>query len=120
MKIAQIKISLLALMLSACANHPTQLIVSPEFTNPLTKVYQEQQASLSQQLGRYVPMAVKVAPDLDAGEVEQLAESFNQYEIDARVTVGVSFSNKNNKLEENKWERKQLKQRQILRLRSVN
>ncbi len=32
----------------------------------------------------------------------------------------IVIPNKNNKLEENKWERKQLKQRQILRLRSVN
>jgi len=63
-----------------------------ESLNTLLNELKEQQIRLSQQAGHYVPMAVKVAPDLDSGEVEQLAESFKQYEIDAVIATNTTMS----------------------------
>lgn len=63
-----------------------------ESLNELLQQLKEQQAKLQQTHQRYVPMAVKVAPDLDGEEVEQLAESFAQYEIDAVIATNTTMS----------------------------
>ncbi|MBL4638050.1 MAG: dihydroorotate dehydrogenase (quinone), partial [Proteobacteria bacterium] len=60
--------------------------------NELLEQLKEQQAKLEQQHQRYVPMAVKVAPDLEDDEVEQLAESFSQYKIDAVIATNTTMS----------------------------
>ena len=63
-----------------------------ESLNELLSSLKEQQAILNQQTGKYVPMAVKTAPDLDAHEVEQLAQAFNQFEIDAVIAANTTIS----------------------------
>jgi len=63
-----------------------------ESLNQLLQQLKEQQAKLQQQTQRYVPMAVKVAPDLEDDEVEQLAQSFAQYEIDAVIATNTTMS----------------------------
>lgn len=60
--------------------------------NELLQQLKEAQAKLQQQHQRYVPMAVKVAPDLEGDEVEQLAQSFAQYEIDAVIATNTTMS----------------------------
>lgn len=60
--------------------------------NALLAVLKEEQNTLHQQYKRYVPMAVKVAPDLDADEVEQLAQAFVQFEIDAVIATNTTMS----------------------------
>ncbi len=51
-----------------------------------------QQQQLKQRHGRYVPMAVKVAPDLTQEGIEQLAESFARCEIDAVIATNTTLS----------------------------
>lgn len=63
-----------------------------ESLNELLSKLKEMQAKLQQQHGRYVPMAVKIAPDLDGGEVEQLAQAFAQFEIDAVIATNTTMS----------------------------
>jgi dihydroorotate dehydrogenase len=63
-----------------------------ESLNELLQQLKEQQAKLQQQTQRYVPMAVKVAPDLDDDEVEQLAKSFAQHDIDAVIATNTTMS----------------------------
>ena len=65
-----------------------------ESLNELLEAMKEAQAILQQQHGRYVPMAVKVAPDLDAHEVEELSQAFNTYEIDAVIATNTTMSRK--------------------------
>jgi len=60
--------------------------------NELLQELKEEQVKLQQQHQRYVPMAVKVAPDLEGDEVEQLAESFAKFEIDAIITTNTTMS----------------------------
>lgn len=58
----------------------------------LLKVLKEEQAKLQQQYGRYVPMAIKVAPDLELNEVKELAEAFNQFKVDAVIATNTTMS----------------------------
>jgi len=63
-----------------------------ESLNYLLGSLKEEQTKLHQQFERYVPMAVKVAPDLDADEVVQLAEAFKQFDIDAVIATNTTMS----------------------------
>lgn len=63
-----------------------------ESLNQLLGSLKEQQARLKQQYDRYVPMAVKVAPDLEVDEVLQLAQAFTQFDIDAVIATNTTMS----------------------------
>jgi len=63
-----------------------------ESLNELLRSLKQEQAKLQQQYDRYVPMAVKVAPDLDSAEVEELAESFAKFDIDAIIVSNTTMS----------------------------
>jgi dihydroorotate dehydrogenase len=63
-----------------------------ESLNELLSALKEEQNSLHQQHQRYVPMAVKVAPDLNADEVIELARAFEQFEIDAVIATNTTMS----------------------------
>ncbi|MFT7413874.1 MAG: dihydroorotate dehydrogenase [Methylophagaceae bacterium] len=63
-----------------------------ESLNALLAALKEEQHRLHQQYERYVPMAVKVAPDLNADEVRQLAQAFEQFEIDAVIATNTTMS----------------------------
>ncbi|MDH5423741.1 MAG: quinone-dependent dihydroorotate dehydrogenase [Gammaproteobacteria bacterium] len=50
------------------------------------------QKELQSQSGRYVPLAVKIAPDLTEDEIKELAETFLNTEIDAVIATNTTFS----------------------------
>lgn len=60
--------------------------------NELLGGLKEEQALLRAQYDRYVPMAVKVAPDLSDEEVAELAQAFKQFEIDAVIATNTTMS----------------------------
>ena len=63
-----------------------------ESLNELLAALKEEQNVLHQRHDRYVPMAVKVAPDLNSDEVKQLAQAFEQFEIDAVIATNTTMS----------------------------
>jgi dihydroorotate dehydrogenase len=63
-----------------------------ESLNELLGSLKEQQTKLYQQYDRYVPMTVKVAPDLTIEEVQQLAETFSQHDIDGIIATNTTMS----------------------------
>lgn len=63
-----------------------------ESLNELLGALKERQAKLQQQYDRYVPMAVKIAPDLELEEVTELAQAFSQFEIDAVIATNTTMS----------------------------
>jgi dihydroorotate dehydrogenase len=63
-----------------------------ESLDELLSALKQAQAELAQTHGRYVPMAVKVAPDLSAEEVRQLAEAFAKHQIDAVIATNTTMS----------------------------
>ncbi len=52
----------------------------------------EQQLALQQEQGRYVPVAVKIAPDMDQVAVEQVAEVLLQSELDGVIATNTTIS----------------------------
>ena len=53
--------------------------------NELLDAIKEEQLSLSQQYGRYVPIAVKIAPDMDEQEIAQVASALKAREFDGVI-----------------------------------
>ena len=51
----------------------------------------EEQAKLAQEHGRYVPVAIKVAPDLNEAEIRDMAEVFSSVEIDGLIATNTTL-----------------------------
>lgn len=51
----------------------------------------EEQAKLAQQYGRYVPVAIKVAPDLNEAEIRDMALVFSSVQIDALIATNTTL-----------------------------
>jgi dihydroorotate dehydrogenase len=51
-----------------------------------------EQEKLAQQYGRYVPVAVKIAPDLDAEQIRQIAALLMRHRIDGVIATNTTLS----------------------------
>lgn len=51
----------------------------------------EKQVQLSQEYGIYKPLAIKIAPDLSNDNIQELAETFTQYEMDGVIATNTTF-----------------------------
>ena len=51
-----------------------------------------EQEKLSQQHGRYVPIALKIAPDLDAQQLNEIADLLLEHKIDAVIATNTTLS----------------------------
>lgn len=51
----------------------------------------EEQSRLTQALGRYVPVAIKVAPDLSEAEIREMAKVFSSVQIDALIATNTTL-----------------------------
>lgn len=51
-----------------------------------------EQEKLSQQHGRYVPLALKIAPDLDAQQISEIADLLLTHKIDAVIATNTTLS----------------------------
>jgi dihydroorotate dehydrogenase len=60
-------------------------------TSLLTQL-KNKQAELAQQYQRYVPLAVKIAPDLDADEIRDIAQRLLSAEIDGVIATNTTNS----------------------------
>ena len=48
--------------------------------------------ALAQQHGKYVPIALKIAPDLDLTQVEEIAGLLKQHQIDGVIATNTTLS----------------------------
>lgn len=51
-----------------------------------------EQAALAQQHGRHVPLALKIAPDLDEAQIRAIAEALKRHRIDAAIATNTTLS----------------------------
>lgn len=51
----------------------------------------EQQQILAQAHGFYKPLAIKIAPDLSSQDIEDLAQTFKQFELDGIIATNTTF-----------------------------
>ncbi|MGG7054466.1 quinone-dependent dihydroorotate dehydrogenase [Nitrosomonas sp. ANs5] len=68
-----------------------QLQNSTELESLLSALKTEQ-ARLSDQYGRYTPLAIKIAPDLDAAQLEVIASLLLKYQMDAVIATNTTVS----------------------------
>ena len=57
----------------------------------LLATLKEAQATLAQEHGRYVPVAIKVAPDLSEAEIRDMAGVFSSVQIDALIATNTTL-----------------------------
>ena len=62
-----------------------------EALDELLKVLKERQKELAEQHKKYVPLAVKIAPDLTSDELKQVAESLLKYNIDGVIATNTTL-----------------------------
>ena len=60
--------------------------------NSLLAQLKEEQARLADLHGRYVPLAVKIAPDLETEQIKQIAALLVQYKIDGVIATNTTLS----------------------------
>ncbi|MBV1789561.1 quinone-dependent dihydroorotate dehydrogenase [Marinobacterium sp. D7] len=63
-----------------------------ESLNSLLDALKTEQARLARIYGRYVPIAVKIAPDMDAQELALVAGSLKTYEMDGVIATNTTLS----------------------------
>jgi len=63
-----------------------------EALNNLLRDLKFKQRELTQQQDRYVPLVVKIAPDMDDNDIESLANTFIEYSIDGVIVSNTTLS----------------------------
>lgn len=58
----------------------------------LLQTLKQRQTELAQQHGRYVPLALKIAPDLDENEIAAIAGALKRHRIDAVIATNTTLS----------------------------
>jgi dihydroorotate dehydrogenase len=59
---------------------------------PLLAALKQEQARLADEHGRYVPLAVKVAPDLDEAQIAAIANLLREHRIDAVIATNTTLA----------------------------
>ena len=62
-----------------------------EHLNDLLTQLKQAQARLAAQHTKYVPLAVKIAPDLTEQELQSLADAFNRHKVDAVIATNTTL-----------------------------
>ncbi|WP_174875843.1 quinone-dependent dihydroorotate dehydrogenase [Vogesella oryzae] len=86
-----------------CASYVTVNISSPNTKNlrqlqqadelsDLLLALKNRQSRLADQYGRYVPLAVKIAPDLDDEQIEAIGRLLTQHQFDAVIATNTTLS----------------------------
>lgn len=57
----------------------------------LLAALKSRQTALADQHGRYVPLALKIAPDLDAGQIVDIADALRRHRIDAVIATNTTL-----------------------------
>lgn len=58
----------------------------------LLKLLKSEQQKLSDQHGKYVPVVLKIAPDIESGQVTQIARLLMQHQIDGVIATNTTLS----------------------------
>ena len=67
----------------------------------LLGILKARQNELAQQHGRYVPLALKIAPDLEPGQIESIACALRRHRIDAVIATNTTVSRRGVEAEPN-------------------
>ncbi|SFL71817.1 quinone-dependent dihydroorotate dehydrogenase [Nitrosomonas communis] len=71
-----------------------QLQNSPELER-LLHLLKREQTKLSDQQGKYTPLVIKIAPDLESSQLEAIAQLLIKYQIDGVIATNTTISRQN-------------------------
>lgn len=60
--------------------------------NHLLSALKTRQSTLAQKHGRYVPLALKIAPDLDAQQISQISDALKRHQMDGVIATNTTLS----------------------------
>ncbi len=63
-----------------------------ESLNQLLAALKQEQAKLAEYYGRYVPIAVKIAPDMDEQEIGLVGQALVEYQLDAVIATNTTLA----------------------------
>ena len=63
-----------------------------EALDELLSAIKTKQSELTERYGRKIPVLIKIAPDLDASEIDQLADTFLKHQVDGVIATNTTFS----------------------------
>lgn len=63
-----------------------------ESLKQLLEVIKEEQQSLSKEHGKFVPIAIKIAPDMGNDEIRLVSDAFKQFEVDGVIATNTTIS----------------------------
>jgi dihydroorotate dehydrogenase len=58
----------------------------------LLKVLKAEQQKLADQYGKYVPLAVKIAPDMDHSDIQSVSDSLRKYQLDGVIATNTTIT----------------------------
>ncbi len=78
--------------ISSPNTHNLRQLQATDALNDLLSQLKTEQAKLAQMHGKYVPMAVKIAPDLDDGQIQSIAALLITHQIDGVIATNTTLS----------------------------
>lgn len=81
----------LCINLSSPNTHQLRELQRGNSFEQLVITLKQEQRELSDKYGKYTPLAIKVAPDLEAGEIRDIAESCLRHRIDAIIATNTTI-----------------------------
>lgn len=84
--------SYVAVNISSPNTQGLRSLQTQEALRTLVSTLKAEQAALADQHGKYAPLAIKIAPDLDDGEIRVVAETLGALKIDAVIATNTTLS----------------------------
>ena len=85
------KVSFVTLNISSPNTKNLRALQGGSELDALLGAIKQRQAELAQQHGRYMPVAVKIAPDLEMAQVDEMAALFLQHRMDAVIATNTTL-----------------------------
>lgn len=63
-----------------------------ESLNQLLEVIKEEQQTLNVEHGKYVPIAIKIAPDMEGDDIRLVSDAFKQFDVDGVIATNTTIS----------------------------
>jgi dihydroorotate dehydrogenase len=86
------KVSFVTVNISSPNTRNLRALQGGDELDALLAAIRARQAALADRHGKYMPVAVKIAPDLDAGQIVDMAALFRKHRVDAVIATNTTLS----------------------------
>ena len=86
------KVSFVTVNISSPNTRNLRALQGGDELDALLSAIKARQAALADRHGKYMPVAVKIAPDLDAGQIVDMAVLFRKHRVDAVIATNTTLS----------------------------